>query len=73
MSSPARHKSIRLPGHDYSSPGRLLPDHLHSESEVLFGHVADSEMVQNVAGLMVGSWWGQLERKYPTILLMRSW
>lgn len=35
----------------------------------LLGEVVDGEMRASIAGLMVESWWGNIERRFPSVLL----
>jgi len=60
--------SIRLTGHDYTEPGSYFVTICVHDRLPRFGEVVDSQSVLSVAGLMVESWWGNIERRFSSVL-----
>jgi putative transposase len=50
-------RSIRLPGHDYGSPGAYFVTIVTRDREQLFGQIADHEMYLNTSGQIVREEW----------------
>jgi putative transposase len=57
-------RSIRLPGHDYSSAGAYFITICTHRREHLFGEIFDGEMQENKFAHIVRSHWFQLPRYY---------
>ena len=60
-------KSPRLSGYDYSQEGAYFVTVCVQDRLYLFGEVVDGNMRLNPAGQMIGKWWGELERKFPSM------
>ena len=60
-------KSTRLQGYDYAASASYFVTIGVQGRGCLFGEVVDGVMVLNIAGLMIESWWGQIEVKFPTV------
>jgi putative transposase len=69
--NPALHhrRSIRLKGYDYSKKGLYFITICVRNRLHLFGHIENSEMHLNDAGLMIGNEWLALCDRYPNIAL----
>ncbi len=68
---PSKHdrQSIRLKGHDYSSPGEYFLNSCTKNRECRFGKVVNSEMILNIAGKMIDKWWKKIPEKFPNAVL----
>ena len=64
-----RVSSARLPGHDYSSPGKYFVTLCLSPRRPLFGEVFDRQMRLSPAGRIADSQWRYLGRIYDSIKL----
>lgn len=60
-------RSIRLREYDYAQAGAYFVTICTQGRKSLFGEVVDGEMRLTDAGLMVASWWGDLNRRFPTV------
>ena len=60
-------KSPRLSGYDYSQEGAYFVTVCVQDRLYLFGKVVDGNMRLNPAGQMIGKWWKELERKFPSL------
>jgi putative transposase len=69
MTDRPNRKSIRLQGYDYSEPGSYFITVCVQNRQCVLGAIVDGRMVQSEAGLMVESWWGQIESKFPGVFL----
>ncbi|MCC6791263.1 MAG: transposase [Thermomicrobiales bacterium] len=65
---PRRRTSIRLANHDYTSAGAYFVTICVEGRLPLFGEITNGAMEPTIAGLMVESWWGNIERRFPTVL-----
>ena len=59
-------RSIRLRGYDYAQPGAYFVTLCVQQRECLFGEIVADDMAPNEAGHMVGTWWHELARKFPS-------
>jgi putative transposase len=68
---PARHhhRSIRLPGYDYSQPGMYFVTICVQNRESFLGIMQQGEMQLSEAGQMVAQIWTELPHRFPAILL----
>jgi putative transposase len=62
-----KRQSPRLPEYDYSRQGAYFVTVCVQNREGLLGEVHTGEMRLNEAGIAVGRWWKELERKFPAI------
>ena len=62
-----RRKSPRLSGYDYSQEGAYFVTVYVQDRVHLFGKVVDGNLQLNPAGQMLGKWWGELCRKFPSL------
>jgi uncharacterized protein (TIGR00252 family) len=60
-------KSPRLSGYDYSQAGACFVTVCVQGRLYLFGKIVDGNMRLNLAGQMIGKWWRELERKFPSL------
>src|SRR4030042_2828024 len=60
-------KSPRLMRYDYSQEGSYFITICVQERKCFFGKILDGAMQLNEAGSMIGRWWVELERKFPSI------
>jgi len=60
-------KSPRLSGYDYSQDGAYFVTVCVQGRLYLFGKIVDGNMRLNLAGQMIGKWWRELERKFPSL------
>jgi putative transposase len=60
-------RSIRLRGYDYTRTGAYFVTICTHGRVCLFGDIADGKTRSNNAGLMIKKWWGELNRKFPTV------
>jgi REP element-mobilizing transposase RayT len=60
-------RSIRLKGYDYCQPGVYFVTICTQDRECLFGEIVGGRMELNDAGRMIGRWWAELNRKFPTV------
>ena len=60
-------KSPRLSGYDYSQDGAYFVTVCVQGRLFLFGKIVDGNMRLNPSGQMIGKWWGELERKFPSV------
>jgi REP-associated tyrosine transposase len=60
-------RSPRLSDYDYSQEGAYFVTVCVQGRLCLFGEVVDGNMRFNPAGQMIGKWWGELERKFPSV------
>jgi putative transposase len=60
-------QSPRLSGYDYSEPGVYFVTVCVKDRLSLFGEAVDGTMRLNQAGQMIGRWWQELERKFPSV------
>ena len=68
--SERRHRhSQRLPGHDYAGEAAYFVTIVTENRELWFGEIVEDSMHLSICGLMVDSWWCQLPRRYPTVML----
>jgi len=67
---PRRHhrQSIRLKGYDYAQAGLYFITICCKDMASLFGAVSDGKMILNDSGLMIETWYWELENKYPNIV-----
>ncbi len=61
--------SIRLKDYDYTQTGGYAVTICVQNKECRFGHIEDSEMYMNAAGLMVEKWWLRMAENYENIVL----
>jgi REP element-mobilizing transposase RayT len=64
-----RRRSIRLPGYDYTQPGAYFITICTYQRELLFGDVADGEMISNAYGQIVGEEWQKTAQLRPYVRL----
>jgi uncharacterized protein (TIGR00252 family) len=64
---PWKRKSPRLPDYDYSQEGAYFVTLCLQGRKCLLGEILDSTMRFNQAGAMMGKWWKELERKFPSV------
>jgi REP-associated tyrosine transposase len=66
---PEKHhrRSIRLRGHDYSSPGEYFVTVCTHSKAHLLGEVVEGEMELNEVGRMVERWWRELPNKFASV------
>ena len=57
--------SPRLFGFDYSREGAYFVTVCVQDRQCLFGEIIDGTMRLNQAGQVIGTWWRELERKFP--------
>jgi putative transposase len=62
-----RRQSFRLSGYDYSQDGAYFVTVCVQGRLFLFGKVVDGKMRFNPAGRMIGKWWAEVERKFPSL------
>jgi putative transposase len=61
-------KSPLLPDYDYSWEGAYFVTVCVQDRQFLFGEVIDDGTMRlNQAGQMIGRWWQELERKFPSV------
>jgi putative transposase len=60
-------KAMRLRDYDYSTPGAYFVTICVQNRECLFGRVENESMKLNDAGKMIGHWWMEVSRKFPSI------
>lgn len=67
--NPDKHhrRSIRIPGHDYSTAGSYFITICVNYRQPLFGEVRQKTMVPNAAGKMVQRIWEELPLHYPGV------
>ncbi|MEX2379312.1 MAG: hypothetical protein WD530_01100 [Vicingaceae bacterium] len=58
-------RSIRLKGYDYSRAGLYFITICCQDQAMMFGCIANDQMILNDAGRMVEKWYWELENKYP--------
>ena len=58
-------RSIRLKEYDYSSAGGYFVTICTNNRAMLFGTVANDEVILNKAGLMIAKWIAKLPEKFP--------
>ena len=63
------HHSIRLPGHDYSSPGAYFITICTHNRQCLFGEIVDGEIMLNEFGELVKSEWQKTGIIRPNIVI----
>ena len=66
---PHRRRSIRLRGHDYSSPGSYCVTICTFDRQYLFGHIEDKTMILNAHGRIVADCWQWLGVQFEGIVL----
>lgn len=68
---PQKHnrRSIRLKGHDYSSPGQYFLTLCVQNRPCLFGEIKNGEMILNTAGKMINEWWNKISGKFSNAQL----
>ena len=59
--------SPRLSGYDYSQEGAYFVTVCVQGRLFLFGKIVDGNMRLNPAGQIIGKWWRELERKFPSL------
>lgn len=62
-----RKNSLRLKNYDYSKKGLYFLSLNVNTRLLLFGYIADGEMILNDAGKMIERWYKELENKFPHI------
>ena len=62
------HRSLRLAGYDYSTPGAYFVTICTENRDCLFGEVQDGRMVPNNAGHMIQIVWDEMPAFYPVDL-----
>jgi len=62
-----RRNTLRLPGHDYSSPGAYFVTTCTHGRVCLFGDIQGDEMHVNALGRVVERCWYQLPNHYPNV------
>jgi putative transposase len=63
-----RHReSPRLSGYDYSQEGAYFVTVCVQGRLYLFGKIVDGNMRLNPAGQIIGKWWKELKRKFPSL------
>ncbi len=60
-------RSIRLKGYDYASPGAYFITLVTNQRRLLFGAIAEGEMLPNDPGHMVEAAWVSLPERYSSI------
>jgi putative transposase len=65
-------KPLRLSGYDYSREGAYFVTVCVQDRLSLFGKVMGGDMQPNPAGNMIGKWWRELERKFPSLSIDES-
>ena len=70
---PQKHhrRSIRLKGHDYTSPGAYFITICTHQRQCLFGEIVDGEMQLNEFGKWVDACWQRLPTHFPHLQLDR--
>jgi REP element-mobilizing transposase RayT len=70
---PQKHhgRSIRLKGHDYTSPGAYFITICTHQRQCLFGEIIDGEMQLNEFGKWVDACWKRLPTHFPHLQLDR--
>ena len=70
---PQKHhrRSIRLKGHDYTSPGTYFITICTHQRQCLFGEIVDGEMQLNEFGKWVDACWQRLPTHFPHLQLDR--
>ncbi len=63
------HHSIRLPGHDYSSPGAYFITICTHNRQCLFGEIVDGEIMLNEFGELIKSEWQKTGIIRPNIVI----
>ena len=69
QSTPRRRNSLRLPHHDYASPGAYFVTVCTHGGRFLFGSVREETMRANALGSAVQACWHDLPEHYPQITL----
>ena len=64
-----KRRSMRLLGHDYSTPGAYFITACTQNRSLLFGRVVDGKMVGNRLGAVVEDCWSQLPDHYDNVSL----
>ncbi len=62
-----KRKSPRLLENDYSQEGAYFVTLCLQRKKCLFGQIIDGRVRLNPGGDMVGKWWKELERKFPSV------
>jgi putative transposase len=62
-----RRKSSRLSGYDYSQEGAYFVTVCVQGRQDLLGTIIDATTRLSPAGHMIGKWWSELERKFPSV------
>ena len=60
-------QTVRLRGYDYAEAGAYFVPLVSQDRACLFGDVVDGKMCLSAAGLVIASWWGNLEQRFPTV------
>lgn len=69
MNEPRRKPTLRLPEYDYATTGSYFVTITVWNQACLFGRIDQGALDLSVPGLMVESWWGNIERRFPTTML----
>ena len=64
-----RIESIRLPGHDYSSPGAYFITICTHNRQYLFGEIVNNEMILNEYGEIANKYWYEIPKHYTNTQL----
>jgi putative transposase len=64
-----KRKSVRLPGYDYSQDNAYFVTICTQGRNNYFGSIVKETSHLNDAGAMIGKWWREMERKFPTVKL----
>ena len=67
--SEPRRRSIRLRGHDYSTPGAYFVTACTQNRLLLFGRVVNGKMAANRHGAVVEDCWTKLPHHYDNVVL----
>jgi len=62
---PLQRRSIRLPGYDYTQPGRYFITVVTKQRECHFGEISGCAMQENMLGKMVRREWLLLAQRFP--------
>jgi REP element-mobilizing transposase RayT len=64
-----RRQLLRLRGFDYASAGIYYVTICVHDRNCLFGAVIEGRFVESEAGQTIESWWGNIERRFPGVML----
>ncbi len=61
--------SIRLEGYDYAQSGSYFVTICTQNHKCLFGTINNEQMILNIGGYMIKSWWYEIQNKFSNIEL----